>query len=137
MEAIDRIRTRIMEHQQTHGFETLFDLIEEDLEDIVIMNKAKDEAIKSQQETLKNIEESKTEHQLKTWKSYFVSILQNEKTFEVRRNDRDFKVGDILVLQEYDHNTNYYTGRYLKKRVKYVLEGGNFGIESGYVVMGI
>jgi hypothetical protein len=41
-------------------------------------------------------------HYLKTWPEYFQAIKSGEKKAELRLNDRDFKVGDELVLQEYD-----------------------------------
>lgn len=41
-------------------------------------------------------------HNLKTWPEYFRAVRNREKTFEVRLNDRDFKVDDILVLKEFD-----------------------------------
>jgi len=40
-------------------------------------------------------------HNLKTWPSYFNEVLSGEKTFEIRRNDRQFQVGDLLILEEY------------------------------------
>jgi hypothetical protein len=54
----------------------------------------------------------------------------------VRRNDRDFRVGDWLLLQEYEPDRERYTGRILYVELTYVLEGGQFGIESGFVVLG-
>lgn len=39
-----------------------------------------------------------TEHILKTVEPYFSAVASGEKTFEVRRNDRAFQKGDILVL---------------------------------------
>lgn len=41
-------------------------------------------------------------HYLKTWPEFYDAILKGEKPFEIRRNDRDFRVGDFLVLQEFD-----------------------------------
>lgn len=38
-------------------------------------------------------------HSLKIEKQYYDDILHNEKRFEIRRNDRGFKVGDILELK--------------------------------------
>jgi len=54
-------------------------------------------------------------HELKTWPEYFEEILTGKKTFEVRKNDRDYKVGDTLILKEFkligiDDKLNY-TGR--------------------------
>ena len=44
----------------------------------------------------KRIDMSKTHHDLKISPKYYRDIESNEKTFEVRFNDRDFKVGDIV-----------------------------------------
>lgn len=35
-------------------------------------------------------------HTLKTWEPYFSATLRGEKTFEVRKNDRNYAVGDII-----------------------------------------
>lgn len=46
-------------------------------------------------------------HQLKIESQYFQQIILGEKTFEVRKNDRDFHVGDYLGLNEItDHPCN-------------------------------
>ena len=76
-------------------------------------------------------------HDLKTWPEYFSEIFIGHKTFELRKNDRDFKVGDTLSLMEYIPEPRTYTGNTLKAKVTYVLEGGRFGLEKGYVIMGI
>jgi len=79
-----------------------------------------------------------TEHELKTIAPYFEDIRAGRKTFEVRRNDRNFKVGDVLVLQHYDP---CFTGEVIRRRVTYVLRGTSrlasdyFGIEEGFVVL--
>jgi hypothetical protein len=76
-------------------------------------------------------------HTLKTWPEYFTHIVNGIKTFEVRKNDRDFKVGDILRLEEWNPETGLFTSRYCTKEVIYLLNGGQFGIKKGYVVMGL
>lgn len=40
-------------------------------------------------------------HQLKIWPVYFARVLEGSKTFEVRKNDRGFQVGDTVQLQEF------------------------------------
>lgn len=74
-------------------------------------------------------------HELKTWPEYFQAVWNDEKTFEVRKNDRDYKVGDKLVLREYDP-TNGYTGSGLVVHVTYILADSTF-VNDGFVVMGI
>ena len=78
-----------------------------------------------------------TTHELKTWPAYFIAVCIGEKTFEVRKNDRKFTVDDILHLREWCPDLREYTGRDTRRRVSYVLPGGRFGIEAGYVVMGL
>lgn len=80
--------------------------------------------------------EAKT-HNLKTWPEVFDAMLTRAKSFEVRRDDRGFGVGDTLVLKEWDPATGKYTGRTCKALVTYLLPGGQFGIEAGYVCMSV
>lgn len=76
-------------------------------------------------------------HVLKTWPEYFEQVITGQKNFEVRKNDRVFSQGDILVLEEWNNVTGNYTGRKIARLVSYVLQGGQFGIEEGFVVMAI
>jgi ASC-1-like (ASCH) protein len=78
-----------------------------------------------------------TTHHLKTWPEYFDAIARGDKNFEVRYNDRDFQVGDVLVLQEWKPETELFTGKELSRIVTYVLPGDNFGITLNYCVMGL
>ena len=50
-------------------------------------------------------------HELKINPIYFSELEQGHKTFELRKNDRNFEVGDQLVLSEYEGIKNpHYTG---------------------------
>lgn len=77
-------------------------------------------------------------HELKVWPRFFAAILDGSKTFELRRDDRDFQVGDELLLREWDPDAiapdpsadriapqpilrGWWTGREVKRRVSYVL----------------
>ncbi|HVJ92322.1 MAG TPA: ASCH/PUA domain-containing protein [Labilithrix sp.] len=81
------------------------------------------------------------EHELKVWPSFFRELAEGRKRFEARRADRDYAVGDVLRLREWDpQHAPYslaYTGRELRMRVTYVLFGGRFGIDAGHCVMSI
>ncbi len=52
-----------------------------------------------------------TVHELKTWPRFFAGLLDGTKTAEVRLNDRYFRVGDELILREFNAETDDYTGR--------------------------
>lgn len=76
-------------------------------------------------------------HDLKTWKKYFQEVWDGKKRFEVRKDDRGFKVGDTLTLMEYDHVEDHFTDRWMQADVDYILEGGAFGVQEGFVVMSL
>ena len=75
-------------------------------------------------------------HFLKTWPEYFTEVKEGRKKFEVRENDRNFQIGDKLVLQEFDPK-NGYTEDVVEKEVTYIFHGGKFGVSEGTVIMGI
>lgn len=83
------------------------------------------------------MEKETTVHVLKTWEQYFFDVLDGKKTFELRKNDRDFKIGDELLLECYDGKKNKYLNASTRVKITYILEGGNFGLEKGYVILGI
>lgn len=79
-------------------------------------------------------------HELKTWPEYFQSMLIGQKSFELRKNDRGFKIGQALKLLEFNDKTKEYTGRVLLRRITYVLQGKEaeeFGLKEGYCVMSL
>lgn len=53
-------------------------------------------------------------HNLKILPKYFKAIVNGNKTFEVRKKDRDFKIGDQITLNEWKDGK--YTGRSIKKK---------------------
>jgi hypothetical protein len=85
-------------------------------------------------------------HALKTWPVFFAALEDGFKTFEVRKDDRGFAVGDALQLMEYDPGIPEqlgrgrdvrFTGRTLSFEVTYILPGGRFGIDPGWCVLGL
>lgn len=79
-----------------------------------------------------------TTHALKTWPPYFEDVESGRKSFEVRRADRPFQIGDVLELQEFDIHTEKLTGRTCRRRIVYVLaDAEDFGVKRGYAVLGL
>ena len=76
-------------------------------------------------------------HTLKTHPEFYQDVLEGKKTFEIRRFDRNFKIGDRLILQEYNVGRNSYTGRELDVTVTYILRGNFelFGLASDHCCM--
>ncbi len=74
-------------------------------------------------------------HYLKIKQEYFNAVKYGEKKFEVRKNDRDFKVDDTLVLKEINE-TGEYTGRRLRVKITYILEDNEY-TKEGYCILSI
>ena len=63
----------------------------------------------------------RVEHKVKSWPQLFDATLRGAKTHELRRADeRDYQVGDMLRLQEFDPQTQQYTGREMTVRITYI-----------------
>ena len=75
-------------------------------------------------------------HELKTLPIYFEEVIEGRKSFEVRKNDRNFKVGDMLALNEYDAEKKEYTGNSCLVYVDYILKDENY-CKNGFVIMAI
>lgn len=80
---------------------------------------------------------SKVEHDLKTWSQFFREVMIGHKRFEIRKDDRNFQVGDVLCLREWDPVKQEYTGSYLRAPITYKLSGGQFGLETGYCILSL
>lgn len=86
-------------------------------------------------------------HVLKTVDQYWDDVKSGKKTFEVRLNDRAFQAGDVLVLRRVnkeghpntlpEDNTGIFANSDLTFRVSYLMQGGQFGIEPRYCVLGL
>lgn len=75
-------------------------------------------------------------HELKIEHKYFEDIRCCRKKFEIRRNDRNFLVGDFLALNELNEAADGYTGRSMICKVIYIVDDERF-CKDGFVVMGI
>lgn len=75
-------------------------------------------------------------HKLKIWEPYFSKVISGEKTFEFRKNDRGYEVGDTIVLREWSAKTGY-SGWQVIALITYILNGGSAGVPEDYCVMSI
>ena len=92
-------------------------------------------------------------HELKTDPMVFGHVYNGLKDFEIRKNDRDFKEGDTLILRETKHSGAsmqeptglsfakkkplIYTGREIECEVNYILHGPIYGLADGWIIMSI
>ena len=80
-------------------------------------------------------------HELKILPKYYAAVWLGDKRFELRKNDRNYQEGDILLLREWDGKG--YTGRYFSKFVDYVLESteendlSEYGLKKGFCILGL
>lgn len=74
-------------------------------------------------------------HNLKLWPEPFDAMERGEKVHEFRKNDRGFKIGDILHFKRWDPATESPTGAEMSRRVTYI--GIGFGIPDGYCCMSV
>lgn len=89
------------------------------------------------EERMKNLpsetqENGQKVHHIKLGESFFGEVERGEKTFELRKNDRDYKKGDILEMMEFKDGKN--TGRMVRVLVTYILTEFA-GLEEGYCIM--
>ena len=88
---------------------------------------------------------SPREHELKTDPDVFEDVYQGRKPWEIRFNDRDYRVGDRLWLRETRYSGEEmragkpleYTGRELRVRVIHMLEGPRYGLAEGWAILSI
>lgn len=77
-------------------------------------------------------EMEKPVHQIRLATMYFDDVVSGKKSFELRKNDRNYKVGDILEMLEF--NDGRHTGRTVKAEVTYMLEDYT-GLTEGYCIL--
>ena len=75
-------------------------------------------------------------HELKILPRWFEDVQSGRKNFEIRRNDRDFKIGDYLLLKEWERGK--YTGREITRKIQYIYLGdGTYGLSDDYCILGL
>lgn len=74
-------------------------------------------------------------HEVKAYPDNFHLMSIGQKPFDVRRDDRLYERGDIIVFKEYDPHTGTYSGAMIKRLVtcKQIWEG----LSPGYCALGL
>lgn len=91
-------------------------------------------------------EKPRKTHDIKTHPQFFAEVLSGAKRFEIRLNDRDYQVGDILNLHEWQPVPDFtletnreregYSGRVYSVVVTYITDFPQ-GLQEKYVCMSI
>ena len=78
-----------------------------------------------------------TVHELKILPKYFEDVRKRVKNFELRKDDRNYQVGDLVTLKEYENGK--YTGREIKNLlIIYILRDcPEYGLKEGYCILGL
>lgn len=71
------------------------------------------------------------DNNIKIQSEYFEAVMRGEKRAEWRKNDRDYKEGDIYNLNEVGADGQL-TGRSIQIRITHVLHGGKFEMPEDY-----
>jgi hypothetical protein len=76
-------------------------------------------------------------HVLKCWPGFFNELWHHRKTFEIRKNDRDYQVKDKLEFQEYDQVNDTYSGRRMHFTITHLIPITVVvnGIGENYVIL--
>lgn len=74
-------------------------------------------------------------HELKILPQYYDAVISNVKNFELIKDDRDFQIGDFVILKEYIDGE--YTGRETGFKISYILRNcPEYGLMDGYCILG-
>ena len=88
-------------------------------------------------------------HELKILHNYLIDVSLGTKTFELRKNDRDYQVGDLIRFIDKDYADRDYklfhkndVEPYIDEnqlyRITYVLKDkGVFGLDKDYCILAI
>ncbi len=84
------------------------------------------------------------EHKVKSWVHLYQAFIRGEKTHDMRVMDRNYQVGDFLILQEYDKQCERYTGRESKALITYITSDEHVAcafsptaLMTGYAILSI
>ena len=103
---------------------------ERELQAAHFMNQPEDQTV----DTNGEIHDRRAEHDIKISSVFSEDSKRGVKPFELRKNDRDYKTGDLLKMRVYKDGE--WTGEIIRKEITYVLEGFE-GLKEGYCILGV
>ena len=75
-------------------------------------------------------------HELKILPEYYEEVKCGNKHFELRKNDRNYKVHDTLRLRAWK-DVEYLNKAPLDREIKYILKDcKEYGLMDGFVILG-
>ena len=75
-------------------------------------------------------------HELKIKSEYYIDVRNGQKTFELRKNDRDYEEGDLITFNCIDSANNPKDGALYK--ITYILKDvPQYGLDADYCILGI
>ena len=78
------------------------------------------------------VEDVNAIHVLKCWPKYFEELFSGKKTFDIRRNDRDYKVGEFLDIKEWCPTTEKFSGRSVFFKISHTTAEPKW-VQKGYI----
>ena len=103
---------------------------ERELQETHFMNKPENQTVDANGE----IRNRRIEHDVKTAAEFFEDAKAGIKPFELRKNDRDYKVGDFMKMRKYKDGE--WSGDIIRREITYVLEDHE-GLKPGYCILGV
>lgn len=76
-----------------------------------------------------------TTHELKIYPEFFSAVCTGVKRAELRKNDRDYRVGDTLNLLETPRGSCHSTGEFINATITHIADCGEW--MPGYVLLSI
>lgn len=81
-------------------------------------------------------------HHVKSWTEFYAAI-NGGQPFDIRNNDRKYKIGDTIVFKEWDTDKGRFTGNECQREITHLIQGGGtgsiaplHGLARNYVVLG-
>jgi len=76
-------------------------------------------------------------HELKIHPEHFANVKAGRKTAELRLDDRDFRIGDVLLLKEWKTRAQEFSGREIRKPITHITRCRMWipGVEEDWCVL--